>query len=131
MIYTLVAKVKEKKMANKQKWLRILVMVLVFGIMVGGCWLDDENGTIPPELIGRWSTNENYPANGTVFIISIDKFVYLSTAFDYSVSGNTVIVRWSDDERGRFNYSINDREMTISSCIGMFKDMNGYLFFQY
>jgi hypothetical protein len=33
----LVAKVKEKKMANKRSWLGMLVMVLVFGMTVVGC----------------------------------------------------------------------------------------------
>jgi hypothetical protein len=33
----LVAKVKEKTMANKKFWLGILVMVLVFGMTVVGC----------------------------------------------------------------------------------------------
>jgi uncharacterized protein YceK len=33
----LVANVKEKTMANKRFWLRILVLVLVFGMIVSGC----------------------------------------------------------------------------------------------
>jgi hypothetical protein len=33
----LIAKVKEKTMANKNFWLGILVMVLVFGMTVAGC----------------------------------------------------------------------------------------------
>jgi hypothetical protein len=37
IIYTLIVKVKEKKMSNKRFWLGILVITLVFGISVVGC----------------------------------------------------------------------------------------------
>ena len=39
----LVAKVKEKKMANKKIWMGMLVMVLVFGMTVVGCNNESDN----------------------------------------------------------------------------------------
>jgi hypothetical protein len=62
IIYTLVAKVKERKMANKKFWLGILVMALVFGLMVVGC--DDGGNEVesPGENTGG-NTGENTGGN--------------------------------------------------------------------
>jgi hypothetical protein len=46
------------KMKNKRFWLRMFVIVLVFGITVVGCDIDDNgngNGTVNGDLNGIWS----------------------------------------------------------------------------
>jgi hypothetical protein len=51
----LIAKVKEKKMANNNLWLGILAMVLVFGMTAVGCDNDANNGdTTTYDPTGTW-----------------------------------------------------------------------------
>jgi len=57
-----IAKVKEKKMANKKMfWLGILVMVLVFGMAVVGC--DGESGLTPEEEEAKQEMLADYNAS--------------------------------------------------------------------
>jgi hypothetical protein len=124
-----VAKVKEKTMANKNFWLGILVMVLVFGMTVVGC----DNGS---------TDDDGYSLNGTTWVwlvppdkaftlvFSVGSFTF--TIFDsntsaviqapssgtYTISGNIVTMVMDDgDHTEQYRISGNTLTNTIDSNV--------------
>jgi hypothetical protein len=82
-----VAKVKEKKMANKKFWLAMPVMALAFGLALSGC--DDGSGSsssggtksVPSWAQGTWYTASS--GTGRIKVAEITSSQYIS----YQVSG--------------------------------------------
>jgi hypothetical protein len=71
-----VAKVEEKKMANKKLWLGMLVTVLAFGLVMTGCEQDDEDdggGSGPLALSAFEGTyNGSFTPTGTSLTVGND-----------------------------------------------------------
>jgi hypothetical protein len=59
-------KIKEKTMVNKIYWLRILIIVLIFGMTVVGCRLDPTNEFVI-------NNNTDYPITMVVFSDRVDR----------------------------------------------------------
>lgn len=74
---TLVANVKERTMVNKNLWLGILVMVLVFGMTVVGC----DNGGGKGGKTVTFSLNK---VNSTTFTITVDGAKWTRTSDTFS-----------------------------------------------
>ena len=139
MTYTLVAKVKEKKMANKKMfWLGILVMVLVFGMTVVGC--DDgstnggSSGTDTQNPGGNNPGGNNPGGNDSGGDNPVNPFIGTwkasGSAHQLVFTSNTVKANWAPlgSGTGTYTYSGNSAIINYGATVNVTISNNSIVF---
>lgn len=90
-------------MTNKKNWLGILAIVLVFGMMVGGCDIGEDTSS---ELVGRWGFSM-FPVT-LAFEFTEDGRVHVPETnihdMTFTASGNTITTSFSRTIQGVTQY---------------------------
>jgi hypothetical protein len=105
----LIAKVKEKTMANKRFWLGILVLALVFGLTVVGCD-DGSTGGFDGELNGIWVSDigETKLNNGNFEFSNYDMDGTVTEKGTYILNGNIITFNQTHVYGGSY-YNLEDK----------------------
>ena len=103
-----------------------LMLVFILALCLTATSCPEPSNTIPAELVGKWGYTLigdtelfEIKSNGTIVFAG-------PTTYDISVSGNTVTLKYSNNDMGSFKYSITSNQMTISDTTGA---CNGWAIF--
>jgi len=88
-------------------------------------------GAVPSQLVGTWSTFDieffKITSDRKFSISGVDfEYDIMPTSILNAVSG-TIVVGFSSNEFGRFNYQISDGKMTISNGTASLADFSGFV----
>ena len=119
-------------MKNVFKLFGIIALVAVIGFSLAVCSGDDDGGGggggVPSGLIGNWgpSATESYVS----FTISATKLITKDpdtgdTAFDISVTGQTITITLTGQGSGKFDFALQDGDKKLVATNG--KDWGVFL----